>query len=154
MEEIQGRFLEEGREKGKISLQQHLPGTLLAIPIPELWDRTEQMKYNVISMEDYTQAVPIEPNRLRHKLGGGGDGIGRGTFVISHTKRIEIPRISHWTLFLQVSQFRNQTYALAVISSVFGFFGFAIYPVALELAVECSYPVGEGTSSGLIFVAR
>uniref|UniRef100_A0ACB8ESD0 Uncharacterized protein n=1 Tax=Sphaerodactylus townsendi TaxID=933632 RepID=A0ACB8ESD0_9SAUR len=55
--------------------------------------------------------------------------------------------------FAVVSQFRNQAYALAVISSLFGFFGFAIYPVAMELAVECSYPVGEGTSSGLIFVS-
>ncbi|XP_061490954.1 solute carrier family 49 member A3 isoform X2 [Rhineura floridana] len=54
--------------------------------------------------------------------------------------------------FAVVSQLRNQTYAVAVLSSLFGFFGFAIYPVAMELAVECSYPVGEGTSSGLIFV--
>ncbi|XP_054842995.1 solute carrier family 49 member A3 isoform X2 [Eublepharis macularius] len=55
--------------------------------------------------------------------------------------------------FAVVSRLRNQAYLLAAISSVFGFFGFAIYPVAMELAVECSYPVGEGTSSGLIFVA-
>ncbi|XP_015272899.1 PREDICTED: major facilitator superfamily domain-containing protein 7-like [Gekko japonicus] len=57
------------------------------------------------------------------------------------------------TAYAVVSQFRNQTYALAVISSIFGFFGFATYPIYMELAVECSYPVGEGTSSGLIFVA-
>ncbi|KAH0628449.1 hypothetical protein JD844_009630 [Phrynosoma platyrhinos] len=54
--------------------------------------------------------------------------------------------------FAVVSQLRNQTYALAAISSLFGLFGFAVYPVAMELAVECSYPVGEGTVSGLIFV--
>ncbi|XP_062985172.1 solute carrier family 49 member A3 [Elgaria multicarinata webbii] len=54
--------------------------------------------------------------------------------------------------FAVISQFRNQTYALAAISSLFGFFGFASYPIAMELAVECSYPVGEGTTSGLIFV--
>ncbi|XP_060093025.1 solute carrier family 49 member A3 [Heteronotia binoei] len=54
--------------------------------------------------------------------------------------------------FAVMSRFRNQTYTLAVISSIFGFFGFATYPVSMELAVECSYPVGEGTSSGLIFV--
>ncbi|XP_042309269.1 solute carrier family 49 member A3 isoform X2 [Sceloporus undulatus] len=56
--------------------------------------------------------------------------------------------------FAVVSQLRNQTYALAAISSLFGLFGFAVYPVAMELAVECSYPVGEGTVSGLIFVTR
>nr|XP_003223401.1 PREDICTED: major facilitator superfamily domain-containing protein 7 [Anolis carolinensis] len=54
--------------------------------------------------------------------------------------------------FAVVSQLRNQTYVLATISSLFGLFGFAVYPVALELAVECSYPVGEGTTSGLIFI--
>ncbi|KAJ7335282.1 hypothetical protein JRQ81_013223 [Phrynocephalus forsythii] len=54
--------------------------------------------------------------------------------------------------FAVVSQLRNQAYALALISSLFGLFGFALYPVAMELAVECSYPVGEGTTSGLIFV--
>uniref|UniRef100_A0A8C3S1Z1 Solute carrier family 49 member 3 n=1 Tax=Chelydra serpentina TaxID=8475 RepID=A0A8C3S1Z1_CHESE len=47
----------------------------------------------------------------------------------------------------------NQAIPLALISSLFGFFGFSIYPVAMELAVECSYPVGEGTSTGLIFVS-
>uniref|UniRef100_A0A8D0L7V4 Solute carrier family 49 member 3 n=1 Tax=Sphenodon punctatus TaxID=8508 RepID=A0A8D0L7V4_SPHPU len=55
--------------------------------------------------------------------------------------------------FAVTSQFRNQTILLAIISSLFGFFGFATYPVAMELAVECSYPVGEGTSTGLIFVS-
>lgn len=55
---------------------------------------------------------------------------------------------------LQASRFRDQAIALAITSSIFGFFGFAMYPVAMELAVECSYPVGEGTSTGLIFVAR
>uniref|UniRef100_UPI000D315D34 solute carrier family 49 member A3-like n=1 Tax=Maylandia zebra TaxID=106582 RepID=UPI000D315D34 len=35
----------------------------------------------------------------------------------------------------------------------FGFFGFSIYPVAMELSVECSYPVGEATSAGLVFVS-
>ncbi|XP_074668862.1 solute carrier family 49 member A3 isoform X2 [Strix aluco] len=51
------------------------------------------------------------------------------------------------------SRFRHQAITLAITSSLFGFFGFAIYPIAMELAVECSYPVGEGTSTGLIFVA-
>lgn len=55
---------------------------------------------------------------------------------------------------LQTSRFRNHAVMLAITSSLFGFFGFAIYPIAMELAVECSYPVGEGTSTGLIFVAR
>ncbi|XP_074809694.1 solute carrier family 49 member A3 isoform X2 [Natator depressus] len=55
--------------------------------------------------------------------------------------------------FAIMSQFRNQAIPLALISSLFGFFGFSIYPIAMELAVECSYPVGEGTSTGFIFVS-
>ncbi|NXU49407.1 S49A3 protein, partial [Turnix velox] len=56
-------------------------------------------------------------------------------------------------MFAVASRFRHQTILLAITSSLFGFFGFATYPIAMELAVECSYPVGEGTSTGLIFVA-
>ncbi|NXH20773.1 S49A3 protein, partial [Bucco capensis] len=56
-------------------------------------------------------------------------------------------------MFAVTSWFRNQDVMLAITTSLFGFFGFATYPVAMELAVECSYPVGEGTSTGLIFVA-
>ncbi|XP_038626104.1 solute carrier family 49 member A3 [Tachyglossus aculeatus] len=55
-------------------------------------------------------------------------------------------------VFAMVSQLRNQTVWLAVICSLFGLFGFSTYPISLELAVECSYPVGEGTSTGLVFV--
>ncbi|XP_029584096.1 solute carrier family 49 member A3 isoform X3 [Salmo trutta] len=55
--------------------------------------------------------------------------------------------------FSVVSQMRNQRIALAVVCSLFGFFGFSIYPVAMELSVECSYPVGEATSAGLIFIS-
>ncbi|NXL84530.1 S49A3 protein, partial [Alectura lathami] len=55
--------------------------------------------------------------------------------------------------FAVASRFRDQAIALSISSSIFGFFGFAMYPIAMELAVECSYPVGEGTSTGLIFVA-
>lgn len=55
--------------------------------------------------------------------------------------------------FAVMSRFRNQTVPLALTSSLFGFFGFSVYPVAMELAVECSYPVGEGTSTGLVFVS-
>ncbi|CAB1325500.1 unnamed protein product [Coregonus sp. 'balchen'] len=54
---------------------------------------------------------------------------------------------------LRVSQMRNQGIAVAVACSLCGFFGFSIYPVAMELSVECSYPVGEATSAGLIFIS-
>nr|AAH94512.1 Mfsd7a protein [Mus musculus] len=54
--------------------------------------------------------------------------------------------------FALVSQLQGQTLALAAICSLFGLFGFSVAPVVMELAVECSFPVGEGASAGLIFV--
>ncbi|MEJ1287110.1 major facilitator superfamily domain containing 7A [Cricetulus griseus] len=52
----------------------------------------------------------------------------------------------------KVSQLQGQTLALAAICSLLGLFGFSVAPVVMELAVECSFPVGEGASAGLIFV--
>ncbi|XP_062964559.1 solute carrier family 49 member A3 [Cynocephalus volans] len=54
--------------------------------------------------------------------------------------------------FALVSQLRGQTVALAAVCALLGFFGFSVAPVAMELAVECSFPVGEGASAGLVFV--
>ncbi|KAI4899924.1 hypothetical protein NFI96_019503 [Prochilodus magdalenae] len=57
------------------------------------------------------------------------------------------------TAFAVVSQMREQKAVVAVVCALFGFFGFAIYPIAMELSVECSYPVGEATSAGLMFIS-
>lgn len=54
--------------------------------------------------------------------------------------------------YSQVSQLRAQAVALAAICSLLGFCGFSVAPVATELAVESSFPVGEGAAAGLIFV--
>lgn len=42
---------------------------------------------------------------------------------------------------------------LAVSVTLFGAAGFAIYPLGLEMGVECTYPVAEATSSGLLIIA-
>lgn len=55
--------------------------------------------------------------------------------------------------FAVVSMLQRQKAALIALSSLFGFFGSSFYPVSMELCVECSYPVGEATSTGLIFVS-
>ncbi|XP_024116141.1 solute carrier family 49 member A3 [Oryzias melastigma] len=55
--------------------------------------------------------------------------------------------------FSVVSLMPQQKVAVAAVCSLFGFFGFSIYPVTMELSVECSYPVGEATSAGLVFVS-
>lgn len=53
----------------------------------------------------------------------------------------------------QVSQLSEQKFIIGAVCAWFGFFGYSVYPIAMELGVECSYPVGEATSSGLIFVS-
>uniref|UniRef100_A0A2K5JZC0 Major facilitator superfamily (MFS) profile domain-containing protein n=1 Tax=Colobus angolensis palliatus TaxID=336983 RepID=A0A2K5JZC0_COLAP len=54
--------------------------------------------------------------------------------------------------FALVSLLQGQIFALATTCSLLGLFGFSVTPVAMELAVECSFPVGEGAAVGLIFV--
>ncbi|XP_047423168.1 solute carrier family 49 member A3 isoform X4 [Sciurus carolinensis] len=54
--------------------------------------------------------------------------------------------------FALVSRLQGQALAVAAICSLFGFFGFSVAPVAMELAVECAFPVGEGAAAGLVFV--
>eukprot|EP00053_Salpingoeca_punica_P019830 m.203080 g.203080 ORF g.203080 m.203080 type:complete len:454 (-) comp17732_c0_seq2:334-1695(-) len=41
---------------------------------------------------------------------------------------------------------------LLTASGLTGFFAFGILPVALELSVECSYPVSEGSSAGYLWL--
>ncbi|OCU00780.1 hypothetical protein XELAEV_18006559mg [Xenopus laevis] len=55
--------------------------------------------------------------------------------------------------FALVLNFRDQTILVASVCSLFGLFGLAISPVVMELAVECTYPVGEGSSTGLMFIS-
>ena len=55
--------------------------------------------------------------------------------------------------FLQVSRYRDQHVLVAVSVALFGCFGFAIYPICLELLVEVTYPIAEATSSGLAVIS-
>uniref|UniRef100_H0XR25 Solute carrier family 49 member 3 n=1 Tax=Otolemur garnettii TaxID=30611 RepID=H0XR25_OTOGA len=54
--------------------------------------------------------------------------------------------------FALVSQLQGQTLSLAAICALLGLFGCSVAPVAMELAVECAIPAGEGAAAGLIFV--
>jgi len=42
---------------------------------------------------------------------------------------------------------------LAFITGSLGFFGLALNPLCLELAVECTFPVAEGTSAGILILS-
>ncbi|XP_012717305.3 solute carrier family 49 member A3 [Fundulus heteroclitus] len=82
-----------------------------------------------------------------------------GVYVDKTKKFTEVTKIGmafsalSCVAFSVVGLMPHQKVAVAAVCSLFGFFGFSIYPVAMELSVECSYPVGEATSAGLIFVS-
>lgn len=44
-------------------------------------------------------------------------------------------------------------YYILILMGLIGIFAFGILPIGLELAAECSYPVGVATASGLIVVS-
>ncbi|XP_035665722.1 solute carrier family 49 member A3-like [Branchiostoma floridae] len=52
-----------------------------------------------------------------------------------------------------LSRQRSQQPGIATLCGIFGFFGFALYPISMELAIEVTYPVAEATSSGLLIVS-
>ncbi|KAG0168651.1 hypothetical protein DFQ29_010061 [Apophysomyces sp. BC1021] len=47
---------------------------------------------------------------------------------------------------------RDNYVPIAVICALLGFFVFSLLPVALELSVECSYPVSESVSSSMLWM--
>ena len=47
----------------------------------------------------------------------------------------------------------NQEVVLALCCSLFGIFGFGMYPIGLELSVENTYPVDEAAGTALIFLS-
>ena len=59
----------------------------------------------------------------------------------------------HSSFIRQVSRLSDISVAIAVVISGIGLFGFAFYPIGLELAVESTYPVAEATSSGVLMLS-
>jgi FLVCR family MFS transporter 7 len=53
-------------------------------------------------------------------------------------------------LFVQLSLHANLHVFIAISCLAFGILGLATYPVGLDLASECSFPVSETTSTGFI----
>lgn len=52
-----------------------------------------------------------------------------------------------------VTRYPNIPAAIIAVCGVLGFFGFAQFPVSLELGVEATYPVSEGTSAGFLIMS-
>lgn len=91
--------------------------------------------------------------------GVGIIGGGIASVIVDKTKRFEeTAKISlllaslAFIGFAVSLNFKTNPY-VAVLCAAFGFFAFAAYPVCLELSVECTYPVDEALSSGLIIIS-
>ena len=54
-------------------------------------------------------------------------------------------------VFIKVSKLYDQSVNIVFSLCVFGFFALPLVPVCMELGVEITYPVGEATSSGLLW---
>ncbi|XP_041476852.1 solute carrier family 49 member A3-like isoform X1 [Lytechinus variegatus] len=52
-----------------------------------------------------------------------------------------------------ITRYPNIPAAIVGVCAVVGFFGFAQFPVSLELGVEATYPVSEGTSAGFLIMS-
>jgi hypothetical protein len=53
-------------------------------------------------------------------------------------------------IFLQLSMVRDISYLILIACFLFGVMGLAMYPVGLEMSAECTFPVSETTSTGLV----
>uniref|UniRef100_A0A8C2ZW06 Solute carrier family 49 member 3 n=1 Tax=Cyclopterus lumpus TaxID=8103 RepID=A0A8C2ZW06_CYCLU len=112
----------------------------------------------ILCVQGYTNIFAGLCNALSIVFGIVGAAI-LGVYVDKTRKFIEAMKVNmsftalSCIAFSVVFLLQHQRTAVAVVCSLFGFFGFSIYPVAMELSVECSYPVGEATSAGLLFVS-
>jgi len=64
-----------------------------------------------------------------------------------------VTALSRVSFVLQLAQYADLVVVLALLAAVSGFFGLALYPVCLELSVESSFPVGEGTAAGFLILS-
>ncbi|XP_060565003.1 solute carrier family 49 member A3-like [Ruditapes philippinarum] len=93
-------------------------------------------------------------------IGTGAIGAVFAGIYVDKTKRFEELVKVCWCFsclfavaFSQVARLRDQEVLVALSTALFGGFGFAIYPICMELAVEVTYPVAEATSAGLMVIS-
>lgn len=56
-------------------------------------------------------------------------------------------------LIAEFMRFGDMGVWIALFASSFGVFGFGMYPIALELSVECTYPLDESIGTAMIFMS-
>ncbi|KHJ80759.1 hypothetical protein OESDEN_19562 [Oesophagostomum dentatum] len=92
-------------------------------------------------------------------IGGIIGAAGSGIFV-DRTKMFEETMkvamglaVVFGLIFMQLTLHPNFAPFIAATCILFGIFGLATYPVGLELSAECTFPVSEATSTGLIVLS-
>lgn len=92
-------------------------------------------------------------------IGGIVGAAGSGIFVDRSKMYEETLKVSmglavvFGLIFMQLTLHTNLSPFLAFTCVLFGIFGLASYPVGLELSAECTFPVSEATSTGLIVLS-
>ncbi|XGW03613.1 hypothetical protein V3C99_015080 [Haemonchus contortus] len=92
-------------------------------------------------------------------IGGIVGAAGSGIFVDRTKMYEETMKVSmglavvFGLIFMQLTLHTNFAPLLALTCVLFGIFGLATYPVGLELSAECTFPVSEATSTGLIVLS-
>lgn len=93
-------------------------------------------------------------------LGTGFIGsIFTGVFVQKTGKMEEVAKVFYGIACLagiaatQLMRKPDQQVAIALCCSLFGVFGFGMYPIGLELSVENTYPIDESAGTALIFLS-
>ncbi|KAL4231241.1 Major facilitator superfamily domain-containing protein 7 [Mactra antiquata] len=93
-------------------------------------------------------------------IAAGSVGAVFAGIYVDKTKRFEEVVKVCWCIsclfgvgFSQAARYRDHQVLVALSISLFGGFGFAIYPICMELAVEVTYPIAEATSAGLMVIS-
>eukprot|EP00042_Codosiga_hollandica_P008855 m.20346 g.20346 ORF g.20346 m.20346 type:complete len:220 (+) comp31929_c0_seq1:656-1315(+) len=90
-------------------------------------------------------------------IGSGILGAGLAGAFVDSTKRfqetVKVQFIAATgAAFMFVAVLKADNFALILVAAaLMGFSAFGALPVALELCVECTYPVNEGTSAGFMW---
>ncbi|CAK8678000.1 solute carrier family 49 member A3-like isoform X2 [Clavelina lepadiformis] len=93
-------------------------------------------------------------------IGAGFVGSAIAGVIVDKTKRFtEVTKVCYalavvaLIVFAVMHNQANQWVVLTCMCGLFGFFSLPVYPIGNELAVETTYPVGEATSSGIVFMS-
>jgi FLVCR family MFS transporter 7 len=92
-------------------------------------------------------------------IGGVIGATASGIFVDKTRRYTETMKVSmalavfFGLAFLQLSMVRGIAYLILIVCFLFGVMGLAMYPVGLEMSTECTFPVAETTSTGLVVLS-